>query len=368
MSNIIKIGTQDVTLKVGSSPVTAAYLGSTQVYPEEQPVTDFKYKLTLSDSSVISAACDGTSAITRSEISAYSESCVSAEINDCVTNIDASAFLGFTNIRNVSLLNSLTTIGDYAFYHCVKLTGLTIPSGVTTIGQQVLAYTENISSITVEATTPATIGQNAFGSQNFPIYVPCESLTLYQQEWDEYASRITCIQPTGHTYVDLGLPSGTKWATMNVGASSETDYGDYYQYGKGASTYQTTSGESDYRSSLDPLPATADTAVQVWGDNWHIPTKTQFEELTANTTFEFTTIDGIAGAKYTAQNGNYIFLPASGVYYNGTLSVLGTYGEYLSSTPNGSQEFYFLMFDSGGKTIYNNHRYLGMPVRPVMDN
>ena len=41
----------------------------------------------------------------------------------------------------------------------------------------------------------------------------------------------------GHQYVDLGLPSGTKWATMNVGASSETDYGNYYQYGKGASQY-----------------------------------------------------------------------------------------------------------------------------------
>ena len=83
----------------------------------------------------------------------------------------------------------------------------------------------------------------------------------------------------GHEYVDLGLPSGTKWATMNVGASSETDYGNYYQYGKGASQYATTSGDSNYSGTEDPLDSSVDTAVQVWGGQWHMPTKAQIKEL-----------------------------------------------------------------------------------------
>ena len=192
--------------------------------------SNFKYKLTLSDSSVVSAACDGTSAITSGEISAYSESCVSAEINNCITNIDASAFLSFTNIRNISLPDSLTTIGDYAFYHCVKLTGLTIPSGVTTIGQQFLAFTERISSVTVYPTTPPAIGQNAFGSQNFPIYVPCESINAYKSApgWSNYASRITCIPTPSYEWVSYASGDTVPTATTVYGVKLYMNYDENY--------------------------------------------------------------------------------------------------------------------------------------------
>ena len=94
----------------------------------------------------------------------------------------------------------------------------------------------------------------------------------------------------GHEYVDLGLPSGTKWAKYNVGANSESDYGNYYQYGKGAAQYAVTSGESIYSGTEDPLATSADTAAQVMGGQWHMPTQEQFNELTANTTYEWTTI------------------------------------------------------------------------------
>ena len=94
----------------------------------------------------------------------------------------------------------------------------------------------------------------------------------------------------GHDYVDLGLPTGTKWAKMNIGALSETDYGNYYQYGKGADQYAATSGQSNYSGTERPLDSSVDTAVQVWGGQWHMPTLAQFIELTANTTYEWTTI------------------------------------------------------------------------------
>ena len=165
----------------------------------------------------------------------------------------------------------------------------------------------------------------------------------------------------GHAYVDLGLPSGTKWATMNVGALSETDYGNYYKYGLGASQYD--SAQADYYGTENPLAASADTAVQVWGGQWHTPTKAQFEELISNTTYEWITIGGINGGKFTAQNGNYVFLPASGSWYWGTQYGLGESGYYWGST----YPLCEMSFGSERVTIYDEYRpENGYSVRPVV--
>jgi hypothetical protein len=59
-----------------------------------------------------------------------------------------------------------------------------------------------------------------------------------------------------------------------VGANSETDYGNYYQYGKGENPYTLTSGDADYNGTENPLSIDADTARQVFGGNWHMPTQT----------------------------------------------------------------------------------------------
>lgn len=170
----------------------------------------------------------------------------------------------------------------------------------------------------------------------------------------------------GHEYVDLGLPSGTKWATMNVGASSETDYGNYYQYGKGAAQYAATSGDSSYSGTENPLATSADTVAQVWGGSWHMPTKAQFEELTANTTYEWTTINGVNGGKFTATNGNYVFFAAAGFWYYGSQGSVGNYGHYWSSTPYDSGLAYNLYFGDGRDVVDNNDRSYGYSVRGVV--
>ena len=172
----------------------------------------------------------------------------------------------------------------------------------------------------------------------------------------------------GHQYVDLGLPSGTKWATMNVGASSETDYGNYYQYGKGAAQYATTSSDSIYRGTDDPLAASADTAVQVWGGQWHMPTRAQIEELIANTTYKWETNykgSTINGGTFTANNA-VLFLPAAG-YWNGgeRYSVGGGY--YWGSSPYGSGNAYYLSISDFGNGVTYSLRKGGYPVRPVID-
>jgi hypothetical protein len=165
----------------------------------------------------------------------------------------------------------------------------------------------------------------------------------------------------GHAYVDLGLPSGTKWATMNVGATGVTDYGNYYKYGLGASQYD--NAQTDYSGEEDPLAASADTATQVWGGEWHMPTQTQFEELTANTTYEWTTIDGINGGKFTAQNGNYVFFPAAGYYTNGSLQSVSYECDCWCSTP--LEQYAYMWFLGDGSGVVQGDRDMGQSIRPV---
>ena len=175
----------------------------------------------------------------------------------------------------------------------------------------------------------------------------------------------------GYEYVDLGLPSGTKWAKYNVGANSETDYGNYYGYGKGAKTHQETYGEPYYTGAENPLTASADTATQAWSEMWHMPTKEQFSELCRYTTHEWTTIDGVNGAKFSSQNGNYIFLPAAGYFYDTILLDEGQRCEYYTSTPDGSNKAYYFFMTNDDYDIWSNTRddygsQLCYSIRPVV--
>jgi hypothetical protein len=170
----------------------------------------------------------------------------------------------------------------------------------------------------------------------------------------------------GHAYVDLGLPSGTKWATMNVGATSETDYGDYYMYGMGSKTYDNT--DTPYAGTEDPLDSSVDTAAQVWGGGWHMPTEAQMEELTANTTYQWVNNykgSGINGGTFTATNGAVLFIPAAGYWKDGSQFDVGDNGRYWGSSPYSSIAYY-LLFNDGGKIVHFNNRSYGFSVRPVV--
>ena len=168
----------------------------------------------------------------------------------------------------------------------------------------------------------------------------------------------------GHTYIDLGLPSGTLWATMNVGANSETDYGNYYMYGMGSKTYNST--DTSYDGTENPLDLSKDTANVVWGGDWHMPTQAQIEELIANTTYEWATINGVNGGKFTATNGNYVFFPAAGYWNNGSSDVVGSGGWYWSSSPEGGNTAYDLSFGDDGNGVFGGNREQGYSVRPVV--
>ena len=196
--------------------------------------------------------------------------------------------------------------------------------------------------------------------------------------------------------VNLGLPSGTLWADINVGASSPEDYGDYFAWGETAtksiyswSTYQYCKGSSStmtkycsdnsfgyngFTDTLTELLPEDDAATANWGSNWRMPTIEQFRELINKnyTTTEWTTKNGVCGRKITSKMSGYtdksIFLPAAGVRSSSSLYLAGTEGYYWSRTLNTGTTYnarYMVFLSSTITTLENFGRYYGQSIRPV---
>ena len=186
------------------------------------------------------------------------------------------------------------------------------------------------------------------------------------------------LEPTGtingHEYVDLGLPSGTKWATCNVGASTPVEAGDYFSWGEIESSKNRqggslTSNTRLYGKNVDENDvkgvAKFDVATSMWGDDWRMPTNTEFQELIDNCTWEWTTINESKGYKVTGKNGNSIFLPAAGSQYTiqpDTQEI----GYYWSASPGwDNYDAYHLYFTRDNPITKSSKRYYGFSVRPV---
>ena len=192
-----------------------------------------------------------------------------------------------------------------------------------------------------------------------------------------------------HTYVDLGLPSGTLWAISNVGAEMPEAYGYYFAWGETApkttynwSTYRYCNGDyhqltkycsnasygyNGFTDNLTILQAGDDAATVNWGDGWRTPTYDEWDELIAYCTQTWTTRNGVNGRLFTAPNGNSLFLPAAGHRYDGGLNGVGSYGDYWSSTLDTDNPYdaWYFYFDSGGYGMSYYGRYYGRSVRPV---
>lgn len=188
-------------------------------------------------------------------------------------------------------------------------------------------------------------------------------------------------------YVDLGLPSGTKWAKCNVGASTPEEYGDYFAWGEtepkdnyGWSTYkwydestdQLTKyctdayyGTVDNKTTLEPED---DAATVNWGDDWRIPTQEEWKELLENCTWTWTTENGVNGYIVISSNGNKIFLPAAGMYEGSSNNLASTYGFYRSSSLLKAMTFdYVIYFDGNIVTEAGEYSCEGLSVRPVLN-
>ncbi|MBO4874008.1 MAG: InlB B-repeat-containing protein [Bacteroidales bacterium] len=193
----------------------------------------------------------------------------------------------------------------------------------------------------------------------------------------------------GHEWVDLGLPSGTLWATCNVGASTPTDYGYYYAWGetttKNSYSWTTYSlcngtnstlikycnkssyGNNGFTDNLTTLEESDDAATANWGSGWRMPTFDEQNELKNNCTVTWTTQNGVNGRLFTGPNGNSIFLPAAGYRDGSELHDAGSLCHYRSSSLDTDNPYNAgtLYFNSDYCLMYYNSRYYGYTVRPV---
>ncbi len=310
-------------------------------------------------------------------------------IGNSVTNIMAYAFNGCSSLTSVIIPRSVTAMGSYAFAFC---------SGVT----DVYSYITDPLSVSVESDSFMSNGDYSGRT----LHVPQGTAAAYQSDehWYPYFGQIVDdLKPDvpgdvncdfvvniadvnaviniilggngstsaadvngdgvaniadintiihiilgrpasthGHEYVDLGLPSGTLWATRNIGADRPEDYGYYFAWGETEpkdyyswSNYKwcngsentltkyctdTQCGYVDGKTELDPED---DVAYVNWGTKWRMPTHEQQMELVEECSWTWTTRNGVDGRLVTGPNGNTLFLPSersSGYYWSRTLN------------------------------------------------
>lgn len=217
------------------------------------------------------------------------------------------------------------------------------------------------------------------------------------KESDWYSgTRVSYVtgQENGHIWVDLGLPSGLKWATCNVGASTPSDYGSYFAWGetstKNVYTWENyrfrVSGNSDdnvsfskYNTKSDcgtvdnkmTLETSDDAARANWGGTWRMPTDDEMTELIRQCTWTWTTQDRKSGYLVTSKtNGKSVFLPAAGFYLAHDIFGTGSAGYYWSSSlySDSPRLARFGHYDSDEVYIFvRGSRFSGQSVRPVTE-
>lgn len=206
--------------------------------------------------------------------------------------------------------------------------------------------------------------------------------TIYGEPHDyplEYGET-SCPDHNHPHAIDLGLPSGTKWACCNVGATAPEGYGNYYAWGE-------TQPKSDYDWYTYPYGSSWDNVVNIgsdiagtsydaatanWGAPWRMPSLDQIQELLNYTTSEWTTENGVYGYKFTGRNGGTVFLPAAGYFEYTEHNQAGVAGGYWLSALCESYPYRACLLTFDYRDVwytnsyeYGAHRYMGESVRPV---
>ncbi|MBQ8959195.1 MAG: hypothetical protein IJ057_11985 [Bacteroidales bacterium] len=186
------------------------------------------------------------------------------------------------------------------------------------------------------------------------------------------------------------MPSGTFWATCNVGADTQEEYGDYFAWGETklkevfeGDTYKywnggynqltkycnnASYGFNGFADDLTSLQEDDDVATTHWGEGWRIPTYAEWDELTVFCTQTWTTRNGAYGRLFTAPNGNSLFLPVAGYRSSSSFIFDGEQGFYWSSSLNVDDPniAWVFSFHSDGFGMNRGFlRYYGLSIRPV---
>ena len=359
-------------------------------------------------------------------------------IPNSVTSIGEEAFYGCSGLTSVTIPNSVTSVGGKAFYNCSGLTDvycyIADPLRVSLAGDAFDLYDADASERTLHV-------------------LPGTTEAYYYNEWYWYFEQViedlipepeplpgdvngdrevniadvnaviniilsgngntTAADVNGdgeinivdvnaiidiilnlvvveeHEWVDLGLPSGTLWATCNVGASSPEELGSYFAWGETAtkdfydwSTYKwcnnnymkmtkyctvSNYGNDGFVDNKTELDFEDDAAYVNWGPSWRIPSYEQFEELCTSCTSLWTQHNGVNGLMFTGPNGNNLFLPATGMLWGKGLGGVGADGYYWSRTLyNYPNDAFILIFKSNVLSYWDcSYRSIGLTVRAV---
>jgi hypothetical protein len=305
------------------------------------------------------------------------------------------AFSYCSALTSIILPSSLHDISFGAFRGCSSLESITIPATVTRIGQVAFDGCTKLEVI-MESATPCTLYPDSYetypgetcafglsGNRVKAIYVPTEeSVNTYKAAtyWSTYSSIIKWIGERVPLVaaVDLGLTSGLKWASFNVGANAPEDYGEYFAWGE---TTTKTDYKGDWSNYFDPsftkyniygkglLDLENDAANANWGGSWRMPTDAEWKELSTECAWTWTTQNEKNGYLVTGPNGNSIFLPAAGNQDGTSLNFAGSYGFYWSSMlyVNDSHYARIVRFHFGEVERVYGARCHGRSVRPVTE-
>lgn len=188
------------------------------------------------------------------------------------------------------------------------------------------------------------------------------------------------INNNGHEYVDLGLPSGTLWATCNVGSDNPEDIGDYFAWGEVEPKETYTKENYKWYSNgsynnMYEIELSDDAANYNWGGDWIMPSRAQWNELIQNTTRTAITINDKDCYKFEVENGNFIIFPKSGYISGSSKGRCGSiFIDYWRKDRTGfysGNEYeawilYLSSIDSTSMSGKNSNRYIGCNCRPVL--
>lgn len=354
------------------------------------------------------------------DISKQVDFCV-AEVKDVAGNYEKKVTLPFSHACS-SLSIKVKNTGTDAFmlesvtFYGVKLSGTYSDGTWNTSGD---ASTASSNAMTITSNTSIEGGEtlDVSGTSNKIIVIPqtiaadteildvlvtyqgekkhyyyklSEALTMEKGTQYSYSLHIYCSDDpyNGHPYVDLGLPSGLKWATCNIGAELPWETGLYFAWGEtvGYTVSQVGGGERSFSSSVyssgsaasistDLSPSDGNDAARVnMGGKWRMPTNAEFQELINNCTYTLTydyNGTGVEGVVFTSkENENSLFFPLAGQWNNTNLNGLGRAGIYWSASLFSSDKAWTISMVPGAPQIvyeYKDPRYYGQSVRGVCE-
>lgn len=271
-------------------------------------------------------------------------------------------------VESITLSHSEVTIDKGKI---LKLTATVLPEDAS---DRTFTWTSSNHEVAEVITTGGNVVANDYGT-----------CTITATANDGSGVKAECVIVVGknYEYVDLGLPSGTLWATRNVGADTPEDYGYYFAWGEvepkssyDLSTYKYFNnhftkycfdGEEEYVDKKDELDLEDDAAYRNWGEGWRMPSYDQLNEL--KTICAWTWDSTKKGYTVVGPNKNSLFFPAAGYYNASSPSDVGSRCFYWSRH-NNAGDFYYLEGSRMGSfnnyiTISSERRFNGMPVRAV---